>query len=253
MSITSAEPAASTSSSSSSDHAVVNDTHEAVATSGSAHDVEMPRNDSSSEAAAIDDESDAKSASEPHGRYEEVVLDDHDVDDDDDDENQFEDARETVTSDVEAQNRTASSPSLAVATAVTIAAPLGGATATEDANKSTSKPHALALAADQLPQSTATTTRHERPATARSASKPFVPLPPSKNWRTMALRSNGKLNRLMQAALLKTLLHAIRCGSAEGVKVAIERGVTLQYIDSRSRNLVMYVERSCVCTTCEWR
>jgi hypothetical protein len=43
----------------------------------------------------------------------------------------------------------------------------------------------------------------------------------------------------MQAALLKTLLHAIRRGSAEGVKVAIERGVMTQYIDSRSRNLLM--------------
>lgn len=85
--------------------------------------------------------------------------------------------------------------------------------------------------------------QQQRPATARSAiitSKPFVPLPPSKNWRTMALRSTGQLSRLMQAALLKTLLHAIRRGSVEGVKVAIERGVSLQYIDSRNRNMIMY-------------
>lgn len=75
--------------------------------------------------------------------------------------------------------------------------------------------------------------------TPSSSSKPFVPLPASKNWRTMALRSNGKINRIVQAALLKTLLHAIRRGSVEGVRVAIERGVALQYVDSRGRNLIM--------------
>lgn len=100
------------------------------------------------------------------------------------------------------------------------------------------------LAPRQVPVPRHEQSQQQRPATARSAisKKPFVPLPPSKNWRTMALRSNGQLSRIMQAALLKTLLHAIRRGSAEGVKVAIERGVSLQYIDSRSRNLIMYVD-----------
>lgn len=75
------------------------------------------------------------------------------------------------------------------------------------------------------------------------SSKPFEPLGTApKNWRQRALRpTNGKLNRIVQAALLKTLLHAIRRGSVEGVRVAIERGVMVQYIDSRQRNLLMYV------------
>lgn len=75
------------------------------------------------------------------------------------------------------------------------------------------------------------------------SSKPFEPLGAApKNWRQRALRpTNGKLNRIVQAALLKTLLHAIRRGSVEGVRVAIERGVMVQYIDSRQRNLLMYV------------
>lgn len=111
--------------------------------------------------------------------------------------------------------------------------------ATTEATKEEPAPRQLPSAPRHEQQS-----QQQRPATARSATstnKPFVPLPPSKNWRTMALRSNGQLSRIMQAALLKTLLHAIRRGSAEGVKVAIERGVSLQYIDSRSRNLIMYV------------
>ncbi|ETN05169.1 hypothetical protein, variant [Phytophthora nicotianae INRA-310] len=83
-----------------------------------------------------------------------------------------------------------------------------------------------------------------RPATARSAEsssitrRPFVPLA-SKSWRVRAMQSNTQLTRLMKAALLQTLLHAIRTGSVEGVKVAIERGVQVQYLDSRQRNLVM--------------
>ncbi|KAI9995509.1 hypothetical protein PInf_012574 [Phytophthora infestans] len=83
-----------------------------------------------------------------------------------------------------------------------------------------------------------------RPATARSAEsssvtrRPFVPLA-SKSWRVRAMQSNTHLTRLMKAALLQTLLHAIRTGSVEGVKVAIERGVQVQYLDSRQRNLVM--------------
>uniref|UniRef100_K3W765 Uncharacterized protein n=1 Tax=Globisporangium ultimum (strain ATCC 200006 / CBS 805.95 / DAOM BR144) TaxID=431595 RepID=K3W765_GLOUD len=85
----------------------------------------------------------------------------------------------------------------------------------------------------------ATSLRPTVQSTPSSNNKPFVPLAPPKNWRTMALRSNGKINRIVQAALLKTLLHAIRRGSAEGVRVAIERGVVTQYIDNRGRNLVM--------------
>lgn len=54
------------------------------------------------------------------------------------------------------------------------------------------------------------------------------------------LRSNAKINRLVQAALLQTLIHAIRSGSVEGVRVAIERGVHVQYINSRRRNLLMF-------------
>ncbi|KAG7392516.1 hypothetical protein PHYPSEUDO_000204 [Phytophthora pseudosyringae] len=83
-----------------------------------------------------------------------------------------------------------------------------------------------------------------RPATARSAEsssvtrRPFVPLA-SKSWRVRAMQSNTQITRLMKAALLQTLLHAIRTGSVEGVKVAIERGVQVQYLDSRQRNLVM--------------
>ncbi|RLN63900.1 hypothetical protein BBJ29_004790 [Phytophthora kernoviae] len=53
------------------------------------------------------------------------------------------------------------------------------------------------------------------------------------------MQSNTQITRLMKAALLQTLLHAIRTGSVEGVKVAIERGVQVQYLDSRQRNLVM--------------
>eukprot|EP00644_Phytophthora_capsici_P002221 jgi/Phyca11/568002/estExt2_Genewise1.C_PHYCAscaffold_270228 len=83
-----------------------------------------------------------------------------------------------------------------------------------------------------------------RPATARSAEstsvtrRPFVPLA-SKSWRVRAMESNTQITRLMKAALLQTLLHAIRIGSVEGVKVAIERGVQVQYLDNRQRNLVM--------------
>lgn len=53
------------------------------------------------------------------------------------------------------------------------------------------------------------------------------------------IRSNAKISRLVQAALLKTLIHAIRRGSVEGVRVAIERGVLVRYLDSRNRNLIM--------------
>ncbi|KAG2769647.1 hypothetical protein JG687_00000776 [Phytophthora cactorum] len=87
-----------------------------------------------------------------------------------------------------------------------------------------------------------------RPATARSAEsssvtrRPFVPLA-SKSWRVRAMQSNTQLTRLMKAALLQTLLHAIRTGSVEGVKVAIERGVQVQYLDSRQRNLVMLASK----------
>ncbi|POM79507.1 Hypothetical protein PHPALM_2809, partial [Phytophthora palmivora] len=56
-------------------------------------------------------------------------------------------------------------------------------------------------------------------------------------------QSNTQITRLVQAALLQTLLHAIRTGSVEGVKVAIERGVQVQYLDSRQRNLVMLASK----------
>ncbi|GMF33850.1 unnamed protein product [Phytophthora fragariaefolia] len=87
-----------------------------------------------------------------------------------------------------------------------------------------------------------------RPATARSAEsssvarRPFVPLA-SRSWRVRAMESNTQITRLMKAALLQTLLHAIRIGSAEGVKVAIERGVQVQYLDNRQRNLVMLASK----------
>lgn len=57
------------------------------------------------------------------------------------------------------------------------------------------------------------------------------------------MHSNTKLTRLVKAALLQTLLHALRVGSVEGVKVAIERGVQLQYVDARQRNLLMLTAR----------
>ncbi|KAE9043942.1 hypothetical protein PR001_g3108 [Phytophthora rubi] len=87
-----------------------------------------------------------------------------------------------------------------------------------------------------------------RPATARSAEsssvvrRPFVPLA-SKSWRVRAMESNTQITRLMKAALLQTLLHAVRTGSVEGVKVAIERRVQVQYLDNRQRNLVMLASK----------
>ncbi|KAI9908004.1 hypothetical protein PsorP6_004149 [Peronosclerospora sorghi] len=72
--------------------------------------------------------------------------------------------------------------------------------------------------------------------------RPFVPLT-SKSWRVRAMESNSQLTRLMKAALLQTLLHAIRTGSVEGVKVAIERGVQVHYLDNRQRNLVMLASK----------
>ncbi|TMW60641.1 hypothetical protein Poli38472_000683 [Pythium oligandrum] len=64
------------------------------------------------------------------------------------------------------------------------------------------------------------------------------------NWSVERyIRQNAKVSRLVQAALLKTLLHAIRRGSVEGVRVAIERGVLVRYIDSRQRNLIMYAAK----------
>ncbi|CAI5733468.1 unnamed protein product [Peronospora destructor] len=87
-----------------------------------------------------------------------------------------------------------------------------------------------------------------RTATARGAEsslvtrRPFVPLV-SKSWRMRAMESNTQITRLMKAALLQTLLHAIRTGSVEGVMIAIERGVQVQYLDSRQRNLVMLASK----------
>ncbi|RMX69816.1 hypothetical protein DD238_000591 [Peronospora effusa] len=87
-----------------------------------------------------------------------------------------------------------------------------------------------------------------RTATARGGEstlitrRPFVPLV-SKSWRMRAMESNTHITRLMKAALLQTLLHAIRIGSMDGVMVAIERGVQVQYLDSRQRNLVMLASK----------
>ncbi|RLN96272.1 hypothetical protein BBJ28_00018759 [Nothophytophthora sp. Chile5] len=99
---------------------------------------------------------------------------------------------------------------------------------------------------DSLEQETKETKQQlpARPSTARSANsaaiarRPFVPLT-TKSWRLRAMQSNTQITRLVKAALLQTLLHAIRCGSVEGVKVAIERGVQVQYLDSRQRNLII--------------
>ncbi|CEG47487.1 FOG: Ankyrin repeat [Plasmopara halstedii] len=79
---------------------------------------------------------------------------------------------------------------------------------------------------------------HRPGSRSAQSSRPFVPLA-SKSWRVRAMQSNTQITRLMKAALLQTLLHAIRTGSVEGVKVAIERGVQVLYLDSRQRNLVM--------------
>lgn len=74
------------------------------------------------------------------------------------------------------------------------------------------------------------------------SNKPFVPLTP-RSWRGRVMHSNTRVTRLVKAALLQTLLHAVRVGSVEGVKVAIERGVQVHYIDSRQRNLLMLASR----------
>ncbi|DBA03278.1 TPA: hypothetical protein N0F65_011637 [Lagenidium giganteum] len=58
-----------------------------------------------------------------------------------------------------------------------------------------------------------------------------------------AVRNNTSINRIMQAALLKTLIHAIRSGSVEGVRVAIERGVAIDYVDNKQRNLIMFATK----------
>lgn len=164
-------------------------------------------------------------------------------DDDDVASNQFEDA---VEEDATMQQTANNAPPHAAENTSTMSEPEAPPPAEPEEELLESKrpvPVAVAAALEEQLE-----TSQPRPATARSSSsssKPFAPLPASKNWRTMALRSNGKLSRLMQAALLKTLLHAIRRGSAEGVKVAIERGVALQYIDSRNRNLIM-------CGSCCW-
>lgn len=174
-----------------------------------------------------------------------VVVESVDEDDDDDDENQlFEDAVGDVEAEhseaVEQEDHNATLQDANNAAYNDTAAPNNAKQAEEEpatAELESKRPAPLdhlELAPPQLSSSSTTTI-------TTTASKPFVPLPASKNWRTMALRSTGKLSRLMQAALLKTLLHAIRRGSAEGVKVAIERGVMTQYIDGRSRNLLMYV------------
>lgn len=91
--------------------------------------------------------------------------------------------------------------------------------------------------------SVATPAATDSDLTSRSISRRvFVPLA-SKSWRVRAMESNTHITRLMKAALMQTLLHAIRTGSVEGVKVAIERGVQVQYLDSRQRNLVMLASK----------
>ncbi|OQR99180.1 hypothetical protein THRCLA_06577 [Thraustotheca clavata] len=44
---------------------------------------------------------------------------------------------------------------------------------------------------------------------------------------------------LLHVALLKMLVHSLRYGHVEGVRMAIEKGVNVKYIDKRSRNLLM--------------
>ncbi|EQC35657.1 hypothetical protein SDRG_06941 [Saprolegnia diclina VS20] len=44
---------------------------------------------------------------------------------------------------------------------------------------------------------------------------------------------------LLHVALLKMLVHSLRYGHVEGVRLAIEKGVNLKHIDKRGRNLLM--------------
>lgn len=57
--------------------------------------------------------------------------------------------------------------------------------------------------------------------------------------RNQLIRRNKQMKHLVEAVLLKTLLHAIKRGSIEGIRVAIERGVSIDYVDGKSKNLIM--------------
>ena len=53
-------------------------------------------------------------------------------------------------------------------------------------------------------------------------------------------RADKGMKAIVHAALTKMLLHSIRNGYVEGVKIAIEKGVNLKYCDKKHRNLFMY-------------
>lgn len=73
-------------------------------------------------------------------------------------------------------------------------------------------------------------------AETHQSKKIAVPMP---DIRNQLIRRNRKMKHLVEAVLLKTLLHAIKRGSIEGIRVAIERGVLIDYVDGKSRNLIM--------------
>ena len=90
------------------------------------------------------------------------------------------------------------------------------------------------------------------PATDAAATD-VAPLEENHPKATTRARAQTNLSRIVQAALLKTLVHSIRRGSVEGVKVAIERNVAIKYVDSSRRNLIMSVTSSCFSCSCRSR
>ncbi|CCI39242.1 unnamed protein product [Albugo candida] len=77
-------------------------------------------------------------------------------------------------------------------------------------------------------------------AETHQSKKIAVPMP---DIRNQLIRRNRKMKHLVEAVLLKTLLHAIKRGSIEGIRVAIERGVLIDYVDGKSRNLIMFATK----------
>jgi hypothetical protein len=177
------------------------------------------------------------------------------VDDEDDEDDEFHEAlvddlndEEEKASVVEDEHMPASTTSVVLETSVPptpptelppLAAPVPAravASARGDGPDSSST-DARPASVTARPQSTSSMSA----ATARSDASGGGPGANRNHWNMQTyLRSNAKINRLVQAALLKTLIHAIRRGSVEGVRVAIERGVLVQYLDNRQRNLIMY-------------
>lgn len=135
-----------------------------------------------------------------------------------------------------------------------VAHPVGPSEGIAASGKADKLPEDVAAVEETRPEAVAVaTSEHEeedkppRTSIAQSgalppSSRPFVPLTP-RSWRGRVMHTNTKLTRLVKAALLQTLLHAVRVGSVEGVKVAIERGVQVAYVDSRRRNLLMLAAR----------